>query len=40
MSSIFNELKVVKVIRETHDSKSLYFEINPDLEEAYKYKAG
>ena len=40
MGSIFNELKVVKVIRETHDSKSLYFEISPELTDSYNYKAG
>lgn len=36
----FHKLKVGKVIKETEDSTSLYFNIPDDLQEAFKYKAG
>lgn len=40
MSSNFYDVKVEKVIRETHDSKSLYCNITPEIKEAFQYKAG
>lgn len=36
----FHKLKVGKVIKETEDSASLYFNVPDDLKEAYQYKAG
>jgi len=36
----FHTLKVGKVIKETEDSTSLYFNVPDELKEAYEYKAG
>lgn len=36
----FHTLKVGKVIKETEDSASLYFNVPEDLKQAYAYKAG
>lgn len=36
----FHTLQVGKVIKETEDSTSLYFNVPDDLKEAFKYKAG
>lgn len=36
----FHTLKVGKVIRETEDSTSVYFDVPEELKDAYQYKAG
>ncbi|MFT4570677.1 MAG: 3-ketosteroid 9alpha-monooxygenase subunit B [Hyphomicrobiaceae bacterium] len=36
----YHDLRVAKIIRETHDASSIVFEIPDDLAEAFHYKAG
>ncbi|MCL1038111.1 ferredoxin--NADP reductase [Shewanella submarina] len=40
MSSRYHSLKVVEVIEETHDAKSLVFDVPPELAESYRYASG
>lgn len=40
MSSRYHSLKVVEVIEETHDAKSLVFDVPPELTDAYCYASG
>ncbi len=40
MSHEFHRLKVKKIVEETDQSKSFYFDISDTLKEAYSYKAG
>lgn len=40
MSNIFRSLRVHKIVEETEDSKSFYFEIPEDLSDDFEYKSG
>ena len=40
MSQDFNTLRIAKIVSETDEAKSIYFEVPEQLKEAYQFKAG